>query len=425
MNPGISFDRNFAIQLDRQDPLAIYREQFVIDNPDMIYMDGNSLGRLPLAVVEMTKKVVSQEWGSNLISSWNQGWWESPIRIGEKIAKLIGAAPGQVIVCDSVSIDLFKLTMAVLSQQTGRKKIITDTFNFPSDLYVLQGCVNLLGNEHRIVRIGSRDGELTPDLDALYAAIDQDTALVTLSQVTFKSGYLYDMAAITEKAHLVGALVLWDLCHSVGALPIDLDGCNADFAVGCTYKYLNGGPGSPAFMFVSHKMQKKARSPIWGWWSQNAPFSFDLDYTPADGMKKYLSGSQPILSMLSLEAALEPHLQVGIFPLRSKSIQLGEYFIQLSDRILSPLGFELGSPRDPNQRGSHISLRHPEGYRINRVLIDELNVIPDFREPDNIRYGLTPLYTTFCDVWDAIERTRQAVADQIYERIPMSRLTVT
>jgi len=418
-------DRNYARQLDQQDPLAFYREQFVIDDPDTIYMDGNSLGRLPLAVVERTREVVTREWGKNLISSWNQGWWESPIRIGEKVAELIGASPGQVIVCDSVSIDLFKLTMAVLSRQTGRTKIITDTLNFPSDLYVLQGCVNLLGNRHKIVRIGSQDGELTPDLDDLYAAIDQDTALVTLSHVTFKSGYLYDLAAITEKAHQVGALVIWDLCHSVGALPIDLDGCKVDFALGCSYKYLNGGPGSPAFIYASHKMQENAMSPIWGWWSQNAPFAFDLDYTSATGMKKFLTGSQSILSMLGLEAALAPHLQAGMQPLRDKSIQMSEYFIQLSDSILAPLGFKLGSPRDPNRRGSHISLRHPEGYRINRVLIDELNVIPDFREPDNIRFGLAPLYTTFCDVWEAIERTRQAVADRLFEKIPPTRLTVT
>lgn len=418
-------DRNYARQLDQQDPLAFYREQFVIDDPDTIYMDGNSLGRLPLAVVERTREVVTREWGKNLISSWNQGWWESPIRIGEKVAKLIGASPGQVIVCDSVSIDLFKLTMAVLSRQTGRAKIITDTLNFPSDLYVLQGCVNLLGNKHKIVRIGSQDGDITPDLDGLNAAIDQDTALVTLSHVTYKSGYLYDMAAITEKAHQVGALVIWDLCHSVGALPIDLDGCKVDFALGCSYKYLNGGPGSPAFIYASHKMQEIAMSPIWGWWSQNTPFAFDLDYTPAAGMKKFLTGSQSILSMLGLEAALAPHLQAGMQPLRDKSIQMSEYIIQLSDSILAPLGFKLGSPRDPNRRGSHISLRHPEGYRINRVLIDELNVIPDFREPDNIRFGLAPLYTTFCDVWEAIERSRQAVADRLFEKIPPTRLTVT
>ena len=425
MSKFFSLDRAFANHLDKEDPLADYREQFVIDDPDMIYMDGNSLGRLPKAAAEMINAVTTQEWGCKLISSWNQGWWESPTRIGEKVAKLIGAGPGQVIVCDSVSINLFKLTIAVLARQPDRTKIISDTLNFPSDLYVLQGCVNLLGNKHKIIRIGSKDGEITPDLDALYAAIDRDTALVTLSHVAFKSGYLYDMAAITEKAHRVGALVIWDLCHSAGALPIELDNCNVDFALGCTYKYLNGGPGAPAFLYANHKMQKESKSPIWGWWGENTPFSFDLDYTPAPGMKKFLTGSQAILSMLSLEAALEPHLQAGVQPLRDKSIRMSEYFIQLSDRILSPLGFELGSPRNPDQRGSHVSLRHPEGYRINRILIDDLNVVPDFREPDNIRFGLAPIYTTFCDVWDAIERSRQAVEDKLYEKIPLTRLTVT
>jgi len=420
-----SLDRVYANHLDKQDPLADYRDQFVIDNPDMIYMDGNSLGRLPKAAAEMIKTVTAQEWGCNLISSWNQGWWESPTRIGEKLAKLIGAGPGQVIVCDSVSINLFKLTMAVLAQHHDRVKIITDSLNFPSDLYVLQGCVNLLGNKHKIVRIGSKDGEITPDLEALYAAIDKDTALVTLSHVVFKSGYLYDMAAITEKAHQVGALVIWDLCHSAGALPIELDNCNVDYALGCTYKYLNGGPGAPAFLYANHKMQNNSTSPIWGWWGENTPFSFELDYTPALGMKKFLTGSQPILSMLSLEAALEPHLHAGMQPLRDKSIRMSEFFIQLSDGILSPLGFELGTPRNPDQRGSHVSLRHPEGYRINRVLIDDLNVIPDFREPDNIRFGLAPIYTTFCDIWDAIDRSRQAVEDKLYEKIPLTRLTVT
>ena len=309
-----SLDREYAERLDKQDPLANYREQFVIDNPDMIYMDGNSLGRLPKAAAEKIKTVIAEEWGCNLISSWNQGWWESPTRIGEKVAKLIGAGPGQVIVCDTVSINLFKLTMAVLALQPERSKIITDALNFPSDLYVLQGCVNLLGNKHKIVRIESQDGEISPDMDALYAAIDEDTALLTLSHVAFKSGYLYDMASITEKAHQAGALVIWDLCHSAGALPIELDNCNADFAVGCTYKYLNGGPGSPAFLYANHKMQEDATSPIWGWWSEKTPFSFDLDYIPAPGMKKFLTGSQPILSMLSLEAALESHLQAGMKP---------------------------------------------------------------------------------------------------------------
>jgi kynureninase len=425
LNSNLPTDRSFALELDRSDPLAHFQSKFMISDPTLIYMDGNSLGRLPSAVIERVNQVLTQEWGTDLIRSWNLNWWESPTRVGEKIGKLIGAEPGQVIVGDSVSVNLFKLTMAVLSNQTRRSRIITDTLNFPSDLYILQGCVNLLGNKHKIIRIGSKDGDVTPDLQAIHDSIDNETALVTLSHVTYKSGYLYDMAAITKKAHSMGALVIWDLCHSVGALPIELDACQVDFALGCTYKYLNGGPGSPAFIYSNHSLLQKISSPIWGWWSQDSPFSFDLDYKPAQGMKKFLTGSQPILSLLCLEYALEPHLEAGMHALRRKSIQLSEYFIHLSEKLLFPLGFELGSPSNPDLRGSHISLRHPEGYRINRVLIDELKVIPDFRAPDNIRFGLAPIYTTFTDIWDAIDRTRQTVTQGLFNKYPLTRLTVT
>jgi kynureninase len=425
LNSSFRPDKAYALELDQHDQLAAFRDQFVISDPDVVYMDGNSLGRLTKASIERVNSAVTKEWGQDLIRSWNRGWWESPSRVGEKIAILVGSAPGQVIVCDSVSIDLFKLVTAALSLRPGRFRIITDSLNFPSDLYVLQGCVHLLGGKHNIVRIGSQNAEVTPDLEALYSAIDQDTALVTLSHVVFKSGFLYDMAAVTQKAHQMGALVIWDLCHSVGAVPIELDACQVDFALGCTYKYLNGGPGSPAFIYVNQNLVENTLSPIWGWWGQNSPFAFGLDYTPAPGMQRFLSGSQPILASLSLEAALDPLLQAGMGPLREKSVRMSEYFIQLSDSLLEPLGFSLGSPRDPALRGSHISLRHPEGYRINRVLIEELNVIPDFREPDNIRYGLAPIYTTYSEVWEAIDRTRQAVAGKLYKKYPKTRLTVT
>ena len=425
MKKDLSLDKAYAKYLDQQDPLANLRMQFYIDNPDQIYMDGNSLGRLPVYAEEKVKNVLLSEWGKDLINSWNKTWWDTPTRIGEKIAKLIGSGPGQVIVCDNVSTNLFKLITSVLNYKSDRTKIITDTLNFPTDLYVLQGCVKLLGNKHKIVRIGSKDGEITPDLDALYSEIDTDTALLTLSHVTFKSGYLYDMIQVTQKAHEYGALVIWDLCHSVGVLPIDLDFCEVDFALGCTYKYLNGGPGSPAFIYVNQKVVEEMSSPIWGWWSENNPFSFDLNYSPAPGMKKFLTGSQPILSMLCLEAALEPYFKTDLVSLRKKSILLSEYFIRLAEKKLLPLGFKLGSPLNSERRGSHISLRHPESYRINRVLIDDLKVIPDFREPDNIRFGLSPLYTTFCDVWETVERSHQVVANKIYENYPSTRLLVT
>jgi kynureninase len=417
--------RSFAENLDACDPLASYRAHFVITDPELVYLDGNSLGRLTHTSLDRVQQVAEQEWGTDLIRAWNENWWEAPVRIGEKIARLVGAAPGQVIACDTVSVNLFKLASAALALRPDRIRIVTDMLNFPSDLYILQGLVHSLGGKHTILRIGSLDGDVTPDLDALAAAIDDSTALLTLSHVTFKSGYLYDMRAFTEMAHHHGALVIWDLSHSAGAVPVILDACNADFAIGCTYKYLNGGPGAPAFMYIRKELQEQVVSPICGWWGQNTPFAFGLDYLPAPGVTRFLTGSMPILSLLAMEAALDPLLEAGLERLRAKSLLLSEYLIYLSDTLLSPLGFHLGSPRTPERRGSHISLHHPEGYRINRALIEEMNVLPDFREPDNLRLGLTPLYTSFSEVWLGVDRIRQVVAGKLFEKYPVQRLTVT
>ena len=416
---------DFAAQLDQQDPLASYREQFVTDNPDLIYLDGNSLGRLPKSVIERMEKVVEDEWGTDLIRGWNKGWWESPSRIGDQIASLIGAAKGQVIVGDQTSINLFKLATAALTLQPGRNRIITDTFNFPSDLYILQGINHLLGNRHKIIRIGASDNDITPDIAALEESIDRDTALVTLSHVTFKSGYLYDMDHITKLAHDKGALVLWDLSHSAGAVPIELDKCNADFAIGCTYKYLNGGPGAPAFLYVNKKIQNDVTSPIWGWWGQKDPFEFNLEYQPAPGIQRFLAGTAPMLSTLAMEEALTPLLEAGMEVLRLKSILMTDYASYLTDELLTPFGFSLGSPRDSARRGSHISIRHEEGYRINRAMIEEMDVIPDFRAPDNIRLGFAPLYISFTDIWEGFDRIRNVMQEKRYEKYPKQKLTVT
>ena len=431
--------RQYAQQLDRTDSLASYREKFVINDPDLIYLDGNSLGRMPKAVVERMQKAVADEWGTDLIRGWNKGWWEAPVRIGDKIASLLGAAHGQVIVSDQTSLNLFKLATAALTFCPDRKRIITDTFNFPSDLYILQGIVKLLASDgrvdskdfsgtyrdHEIIRIGAVDDDITPDLAALESAINEDTALVTLSHVTFKSGYLYDMQRITDLAHRKGALVLWDLSHSAGAVPVGLDKCNVDFAIGCTYKYLNGGPGAPAFLYVNRSLQNEAISPVWGWWGQNNPFAFDLDYQPAPGVQRFLTGTAPMLSMIAMEEALAPLLEAGMDSLRAKSVLMTDYASYLTDGLLAPLGFALGSPRDSAKRGSHISIRHEEGYRINRALIDEMNVIPDFREPDNIRLGFAPLYISFTDVWEGFDRIKKVVEDKRYEKYPKQRLVVT
>ena len=420
-----SSSREFALQLDQQDSLASYREQFVANDPDLIYLDGNSLGRLPKSVAERTKKVVEEEWGTDLIRGWNKGWWESPARIGNKIATLLGAAQGQVVVGDQTSINLFKLATAALTIQPQRTAMITDTFNFPSDLYILQGINNLLGNRHVILRIGASDNDITPDLAALETAIDENTALVTLSHVTFKSGYLYDMAHITQLAHRKGALVLWDLSHSAGAVPIELDTCDVDFAIGCSYKYLNGGPGAPAFLYVNRKIQNDAISPIWGWWGQKDPFEFDLDYQPAPGVQRFLTGTAPMLSTLAMEEALDPLLEAGMDALRAKSILMTDYAAHLTDTLLAPWGFSLGSPRDSARRGSHVSIRHAEGYRINRAMIEELKVIPDFRAPDNIRLGFAPLYVSFADIWEGLDRIRRVVEEKRYEKYPKQKLAVT
>ena len=415
---------DFARRRDEQDELASFRAAFVAADADLIYLDGNSLGRLPAQTAERVRATVEQEWGQGLIRSWNAGWYHASARIGDKIGEVIGAGPGQVLVSDSTSVNLFKLVMAALTLRPERDRIISDVLNFPTDLYVLQSCVRLLGDRHHLHLIPSPDG-ITADQPALFAALDKPTALVTLSHVAFKSAYLYDAITVTQQAHRAGALVLWDLSHSAGAMPIELDRWGVDLAVGCTYKYLNGGPGAPAFLYVRRDLQEAALSPIWGWYGQRSPFGFDLKYEQAQGVTRFLVGSPPILSSQAIEPGLDLILEAGVDRIRRKSVQLTSYLVYLVDEVLAPLGFALGSPRDPARRGSHVSVRHPEGYRINRALIEEMAVLPDFREPDNIRMGLSPLYTSFADVWAAVERIRQVVEEERYRHYPLERLPVT
>jgi kynureninase len=415
---------DFAQRLDEQDELAPFRAAFVAADAELIYLDGNSLGRLPARTVERVRATVEQEWGQGLIRSWNAGWYQATARIGDKIGQLIGAGPGQVVVSDSTSVNLFKLAMAALALRPERDRIVSDVLNFPTDLYVLESCIRLLGDRHRLHLIPSPDG-MTTDQPALFDALDRRAALLTLSHVAFKSAYLYDAVAVTERAHQVGALVLWDLSHSAGAVPIELDRWGVDLAVGCTYKYLNGGPGAPAFLYVRRELQEAALSPIWGWFGRRSPFSFDLHYEQAEGVTRFLVSSPPIVSLQAIEPGIDLVLEAGMDRIRSKSVQLTSYLVYLVDTVLAPLGFALGSPRDPACRGSHVSVRHPEGYRINRALIEEMAVLPDFREPDNIRLGLSPLYTSFADVWIAVDRIRQVVEEERYHRYPLERLPVT
>lgn len=419
---------SLARELDAQDELASFRDEFVIDDPNLIYLDGNSLGRLPKRTVNFMRNTIEQEWGKRLIRAWNDGWINTPTELGAKIAKLVGAHADEILVTEATSINLFKLAVAALQARPNRAGVVSDVLNFPSDLYILQGIINLLGKNHHLKLISSADG-ITIAPDAVDAAIDNDTALVSLTHVAFKSAYMYNIARVTEKAHEVGALMLWDLSHSVGAVPVDLNGCNVDLAVGCTYKYLNGGPGSPAFLYIRRDLQVQLSQPMWGWFATENPFAFELDFTPASDISRYRVGTPPMISMRALEPAVDILLDATMERLRAKSIKQTEYLIFLADQWLTPLGFTLGTPRQAEIRGSHVSLRHPESYRISRALIESpppaVQVIPDFREPDNIRLGITPLYTTFTEIHQALNRMRTIVEEKIYEQYSIERLSVT
>ncbi len=416
--------REYALELDRQDELASFRNEFVIDDPDLIYLDGNSLGRLPKRVQERLEKVIHQEWGERLVRGWGEGWFEAPARVGSKIAPLLGASPGEVAIADSTSVNLMKLLTAALYARPARRKIVTDDLNFPSDLYIAQGVLRSMGPEYRLVRVCSPDGISMPTT-RLAEAIDDDTAVVMLTHTAFKSGFVYDMASVTAIAHRAGALMLWDLSHSVGAMPLSLDACQADMAVGCTYKYLNGGPGAPAFLFARQALQDELLNPISGWFGQKDQFDFKLDYEPAPGILRFLSGTPPILSLAAIEPAMELVLEAGLERLRAKSVRQTEYLIALWEHLLKPLGFTLNSPRDSNRRGSHVSLGHPDGLRIDRALIEEMRVIPDFRYPDNIRLGIAPLYTSFADIYEGVIRLKQVMDRRLYDRYPSQRPEVT
>lgn len=417
-----------AQTLDSQDELAPLRDEFVIADPDLIYLDGNSLGRLPKRTGLVMQAAIEDAWGRRLIRGWNEGWIQAPFELGAKIAQLIGAEADEVIITDSTSVNLFKLVVAALKARPGRPKIVSDVFNFPSDLYVIQGVIDLLEQQHRLELIPSTDS-LTIAPEAIEAAIDAETALVSLTHVAFKSAFMHDMAAVTEQAHRTGALMLWDLSHSVGAVPVDLNGAGVDLAVGCTYKYLNGGPGSPAFLYVRRDLQAELRQPIWGWLGAANPFTFDLDYTPAPNIGRFWVGTPPTLSLKAIEPAIELLLAAGIDRLRVKSVAQTEYLIFLADQWLTQLGFTVGSPRQARLRGSHVSLRHPEAYRINRALIEAeppaLQVIPDFREPDNIRFGVAPLYNSFVDIHRAMNRLKVIVSERLYETFSAERAAVT
>lgn len=391
-----------ARTLDAGDPLAGYRERF--DLPEgVIYLDGNSLGALPKATPQRLAEVARDEWGEGLIRSWNSAdWIDLPHRVGAKIAPLIGAAAHEVIASDSTSVNLFKLIAAALALRPGRKTILSEPGNFPTDLYMIEG-LERQGLAQR--RLATRD--------AMADAIDEDVALLMLTHVHYKTGAIFDMAALTTAAHAKGALVLWDLSHSGGALPVHLNSCNADFAVGCGYKYLNGGPGAPAYLFVAERLQQAVEQPLTGWMGHAAPFAFSDHYTAAPGIGRMLCGTPPILGLSALEVGVDLIAEIGIERLYAKSQRLSEFFRQ----CLSELGIELElvSPTDPTRRGSQLSFRHPEAYAICQALIAR-GVIGDFRDPDILRFGFAPAYLRFEDMAEAARHLSEVLASGEWQR---------
>ena len=383
--------RDECLARDRADPLAGKRELFKL--PDgIIYLDGNSLGALPRNVASRVTDTIDRQWGATLIKSWNEhGWFDLPRKIGDRIAKLIGAPSASVVACDTISVNLYKLLGAAIALRPSRRVILSDTGNFPTDLYMMQGLIRLLDRDLELRLVEPENVE---------SAITDDVAVVSLTEVDYRTGRRHDMKRLTAKAHEVGALAIWDLAHSAGAFPVDLASCNADFAVGCTYKYLNGGPGSPAFLYVRPDLQNRIESPLSGWWGHAAPFAFDIDYRAAPGILRQQCGTQAILAMAALDAALDVWDDVDLFALRRKSEALCSLFIAEVETRNTKHGVTLAGPRAMSERGSHVSFHCPEGYAVMQALIAQ-GVIGDFRAPDIIRFGVTPLYTRHVDIWDA------------------------
>jgi kynureninase len=393
-------------EMDAADPLARYRDGFVLPER-IVYLDGNSLGALPRDAERRVREVMIRQWGQDLIKSWNvHDWIGVPARLGGKIARLIGAKPSEVVVADSTSLNVFKVLHAALRLKPERRVILSDSGNFPTDLYMAQGLTTLLGAGHEL-RIVSPD--------EVASVLTDDVAVLMLTEVDYRSGRLHDMAALTRAAHARGILAFWDLCHSAGAFPVDLNGCNADFAVGCGYKYLNGGPGAPAFVFIAERWQAHAEQPLFGWMGHDAPFAFDLDYRPRAGIDRFLVGTPPILSLTALEAGLDLFADVDLAALRHKSGALGDLFIALVEQELAGSGLVLASPRPARERGSQVSFRHPEGYPIMQALIAR-GVIGDFRAPDILRFGFAPLYISFTDIWNAVAQLSAVMVGMEWQR---------
>jgi len=416
-----SDDRASAQRLDAADPLAEFRDRFVRADESLIYLDGNSLGPLPKATKARIAELVGGEWGAGLVRSWRD-WVALPCQVGDLIGEhLTGAAPGQVLVSDSTTVNLYKLANAALDARPGRTAIITDDDNFPTDRYVLEGIAAQRGCELRMIRTDLDEGLSE---QALLAALGSDVALVCLSHVAYRSGALADMRKITGLVHDAGALMLWDLCHAAGAVQVELDASGADLAIGCTYKYLNAGPGSPAFLYVRRDLQERLRQPIWGWFGQNDQFAMGPRYEPVAGIERFATGTPQIIGTVAVQEGVRLLGEAGIGRLRAKGVALTSYLIALADEWLVPHGFLLASPRADDRRGSHVSLRHPDAWQINQALIAH-GVIGDYRTPDRLRLGPVPIATRFTDVWDALDRLREIASAKSYADLPAEPARVT
>jgi len=409
MTDQLSALRERAVALDSADALGHYRDLFVgSDDPSVVaYLDGNSLGRPLRASVDRVSSFITKSWGGRLIRGWDEEWMSLPLRIGDTLGEAaLAAAPGQVFVGDSTTVILYKLIRAAIDARPGRSEIVVDTDNFPTDRYLLQGIAAERGMTLRWIESDTAAG-VTPEQVA--ALVGSQTALVLLSHVAYRSGFLADVSAITAIAHEAGALVLWDLCHSVGAVDVQLDAWGVDFAAGCSYKYLNGGPGAPAFGYVRAELQASVQQPIWGWLGSDEPFQMGPNYVPATGIRRFISGTPAIVGMLAMQDMIALVAEAGIDAIRAKSIALTEFAIELTDALLAEHGVTVASPRDAARRGSHVTLRHDD-FRAVTAALWERGVIPDFRAPNGLRIGLSPLSTSFTELFAGLAAVRELLA---------------
>lgn len=399
----MKISRQHCLELDAADPMAHCASRFVLP-PGKIYLDGNSLGALPKGTSELIAGVVEQEWGNDLIQSWNTaGWFELPVKLGDRISNLVGAAAGQIVVCDNTSINLYKTLHAALGINADRNLILADRGDFPTDLYMIEGAAQSCGRPVEV--------RLIDDTANIVDQFDQRCAVAVLSEVNYRTGLRLDMQTVTSAAHKLGILVIWDLCHSVGAMPVALDDAEADFAVGCSYKFLNGGPGAPAFVYVARRHHSTMRQPLQGWWSHQDPFGFAPEYAPTTGIKRMLSGTQPVLSMRAIACGLGTFDGVDLQALREKSGQMCRLFIDLVEQECSQYGVALFGPKEPARRGSHVALSFEHGYSVVQAMIAR-GVIGDFRAPDLMRFGFAPLYLSFAQLFDAVRIMRESIEQE-------------